>query len=206
MTDKEKGPAQETGGPAGEVLPEAEEPGEEEVPAGQEGDELDRVKSRLAYLAAEFDNYRKRVAREQEAIVSFGNERILLAILPFLDNLERAISQSRAAGTEGALLAGVRMTYDQILAELRKFGLEQISAIGELFDPNLHEAIARVPWEGKPEGMVLAESRKGYLLNGRLLRPSQVTVAQGAPDAEPHVRESGDGPGCFGQGSADGKG
>ena len=205
MTDKEKGPAQDTGEPAGEVLPEAEEPGKEEVPVGQEGDELDRVKSRLAYLAAEFDNYRKRVAREQEAIVSFGNERILLAILPFLDNLERAISQSRTAGTEGVLLAGVRMTYDQILAELRKFGLEQISAMGELFDPNLHEAIARVPWEGKPEGMVLAESRKGYLLNGRLLRPSQVTVAHGAPDAEPHVGESSDGPGCFGQGSADGK-
>jgi molecular chaperone GrpE len=205
MTDKEKGPAQDTGEPYGEILPEAEEPGKEEVPAGQEGDELERVKVRLAYLAAEFDNYRKRVAREQEAIVSFGNERILLAILPFLDNLERAISQSRAAGTEGVLLAGVRMTYDQILAELRKFGLEQISAMGELFDPNLHEAIARVPWEGKPEGTVLAESRKGYLLNGRLLRPTQVTVAHGAPDAEPQVGESGDGPGYFGQGNADGK-
>ena len=98
MTDKEKDRAQDTVDPAGEVLPEAEEPGKEEVSAGQEGDELDRVKGRLAYLAAEFDNYRKRVAREQEAIVSFGNERILLAILPFLDNLERAISQSRAAG------------------------------------------------------------------------------------------------------------
>ena len=205
MTDKEKGPAQDTGEPAGEVLPEAEEPGKEEVPAGQEGDELDRVKSRLAYLAAEFDNYRKRVAREQEAIVSFGNERILLAILPFLDNLERAISQSRTAGTEGVLLAGVRMTYDQILAELRKFGLEQISAMGELFDPNLHEAIARVPWEGKPEGTVLDESRKGYLLNGRLLRPSQVTVAHGAPESGPPGRKGGDGPGRSAQGSADGE-
>ena len=205
MTDKEKGPAQDTGEPAGEVLPEAEEPGKEEVPAGQEGDELDRVKSRLAYLAAEFDNYRKRVAREQEAIVSFGNERILLAILPFLDNLERAISQSRTAGTEGVLLAGVRMTYDQILAELRKFGLEQISAMGELFDPNLHEAIARVPWEGKPEGTILAENRKGYLLNGRLLRPSQVSVAHGAPESGSTAREGGDGPGRSAQGSADGE-
>src|SRR3970282_1357557 len=154
MTDKEKGPGEDAGAPAGEVLPEAEEPGKEEVPAGQEGDELDRVKSRLAYLAAEFDNYRKRVAREQEAIASFGNNRTLVAIRPFLDNLERAISQSRTAGTEGVLLAGVRMTYDQILAELRKFGLEQISAMGELFGPNLHEAIARVPWEGKPGGTV----------------------------------------------------
>src|SRR4030067_362359 len=103
MTDKEKDPAQDTGDPAGEGLPEAEEPGEEEVSAGQEGDELNRVKSRLAYLVAEFDNYRKRVAREQEAIVSFGNERILLAILPFLDNLERAIYHSPPAGTRGSI-------------------------------------------------------------------------------------------------------
>src|SRR4030067_1350842 len=118
MTDKEKEPAQDTGAPAGEGRPEAEEPGKEEVSAGQEGDELDRVKSRLAYLAAEFDNYRKRVAREQEAIVSFGNERILLAILPFLDNLERAISHSPAAGTEGGLPGGLRMQDGQMLAEL----------------------------------------------------------------------------------------
>src|SRR3970040_3165857 len=119
MTEKKKDPGQDTGDPAGEGLPEAEEPGKEEFSAGQEGDELDRVKSRLAYLAAEFDNYRKRVAREQEAIVSFGNERILLAILAFLDNLERAISQSRTAGTEGVLLARVGMTYDHILPETR---------------------------------------------------------------------------------------
>ena len=204
MTEKEKSPEQEGKEDIGEILPEAEEPGEQEVCAEPE-EELARVKSRLAYLAAEFDNYRKRAAREKEAIVSYGNERILLAILPFLDNLERAITQSRSTGEEGALLSGVRMTYDQILADLRKFGLEQISAVGEPFDPNLHEAIARVPWEGKPEGTVLDESRKGYLLNGRLLRPSQVTVAHGAPEAGPHDREGGDWPGGSAQGSAYGE-
>jgi len=205
MTEKEKSPEQEGEEDIGEILPEAEEPGEQEVCAEPEEEELARVKSRLAYLAAEFDNYRKRAAREKEAIVSYGNERILLAILPFLDNLERAITQSRSTGEEGALLSGVRITYDRILAELRKFGLEQISAVGEPFDPNLHEAIARVPWEGKPEGTVLDESRKGYLLNGRLLRPSQVTVAHGAPESGPHGREGGDGPGGSAQGSADGE-
>ena len=204
MTEKEKSPGQEEEA-VGEILPEASEPEEQEAFAETEEDELSRVKSRLAYLAAEFDNYRKRAAREKEAIVSFGNERILLAILPFLDNLERAITLSGSSGEESALLSGVRMTYDQILAELRKFGLEQISAVGDPFDPNLHEAIARVPWEGKPEGTVLAESRKGYLLNGRLLRPSQVTVAHGAPQSGSTAREDGDGPGRSGQGSADGK-
>ncbi len=202
-TDREKGPPEDAGEGAGEVIAEPEEPGEregleeQEDFAEREEDELAQVKSRLAYLAAEFDNYRKRVAREKESIVSYGNERILLAILPFLDNLERAISQSVAAGTAEALLSGVRMTYDQLLGELGKFGLEQISAVGEIFDPNRHEAIARVAWEGKPEGTVMAESRKGYLLNGRLLRPAQVTVAQGVPEAG----QTSD----VGQGSADGE-
>ena len=205
MTKKKKSPEQEAEEDTGETLPEAAEPGEQEVCAEPEEEELARVKSRLAYLAAEFDNYRKRAAREKEAIVSYGNERILLAILPFLDNLERAITQSRSTGEERALLSGVRITYDQILTELRKFGLEQISAVGEPFDPNLHEAIARVPWEGKPEGTVLDESRKGYLLNGRLLRPSQVTVAHGAPESGPPGRKGGDGPGRSAQGSADGE-
>ncbi len=206
MTDKEKDPARDPLEPEGELLPEEEELAEGgEAPAEPEEDELARVKSRLAYLAAEFDNYRKRMAREQEAIVSFGNERILLAILPFFDNLERAISQSQASAAPDPLLAGVRMIYDQALAELRKFGLEQISAVGGLFDPNLHEAIARVPWEGKPEGTVLAENRKGYLLNGRLLRPAQVTVSHGVPEDEPPDREEGDGNGRIPRESLDGE-
>lgn len=193
--DREKDPARESEEAAGEILEEPGETGEQEDFAEREEDELSRVKNRLAYLAAEFDNYRKRAAREKEAVVAYGNERILLAILPFVDNLERAISQTNADTPAEALLSGVQMTYDQILGELRKFGLEQISAVGEPFDPNRHEAIARVAWEGKPEGTVLAESRKGYLLNGRLLRPAQVTVVQGGPEAEP--------PGHFQQGSAD---
>jgi molecular chaperone GrpE len=195
--DREKDPARESEEAAGEILEEPGETGEQEDFAEREEDELSRVKNRLAYLAAEFDNYRKRVAREKEAVVAYGNERILLAILPFVDNLERAISQTNADTPAEALLSGVQMTYDQILGELRKFGLEQISAVGESFDPNRHEAIARVAWEGKPEGAVLAESRKGYLLNGRLLRPAQVTVVQGAPEAGP--------PEHFDQGSADGE-
>ena len=183
-TDKERGPDRQEGELAGDILPEREETEQQEDFAEREEDELARIKSRLAYLAAEFDNYRKRMAREKEAIVSFGNERILLSILPFLDNLERAISQSHASGKTEALLSGVQMTYDQVVAELRKFGLEQISAVGEPFDPNLHEAIAKVAVAGKPEGLVLAEGRKGYLLSGRLLRPAQVTVAQGPAGAE----------------------
>jgi molecular chaperone GrpE len=138
------------------------------------------LKERLAYLAAEFENFRKRVAREREAQAAFGNEQLLRSVLPFLDNLERAMGQAGASAE--TLLSGVRMTYDLFLSELRKFGLEQFTAQGGTFDPSLHEAIASVPSPGKPGGTILAEARKGYLLHGRLLRPAQVTVAAAPPE------------------------
>jgi len=175
---------------------EKESPPEEavaEVPAGEDveegppsvgecGETVDaaKLKEQLAYLAAEFENFRKRVAREREAQAAFGNEQLLLAVLPFLDNLERAMGQAGASAE--ALLSGVRMTYDLFLLELRKFGLEQLPAQGGTFDPSLHEAIASVPSSGKPGGTILAEARKGYLLRGRLLRPAQVTVAVAPPE------------------------
>ena len=169
--------------------------GVEEGPAGGgvPADTLDAasLKEQLAYLAAEFENFRKRVAREREAQAAFGNEQLLRAVLPFLDNLERAMGQAGASAD--ALLSGVRMTYDQFLAELRKFGLVQLPAPGGMFDPSLHEAIASVPSSGKAGGTILAEARKGYLLHGRLLRPAQVTVA--APPPEDDGGDAPAGPG-----------
>ncbi len=194
MTHKDKDLSPET--PESETgLPEEEEPaGPPPGTLPAEEDEAARLRTRLAYMAAELDNFRKRAAREKEAVIAYGNERLLRAILPFLDNLERAITQAAASGSSEPLVEGVRLTYDHFLAELRKFGLTQVAAEGEMFDPNLHEAIAMVPWEGKPDGTVLAENRKGYLLNGRLLRPAQVTVAQSPGPAQAGIAEKGDGP------------
>lgn len=165
----------------------SEDPTEQDVEAGPAGggeaggtDDAAKLKEQLAYLAADFENFRKRVAREREALAAFGNEQLLLAVLPFLDNLERAMGQEGASAD--ALLSGVRMTYDLFLSELRKFGLEQLPAQGGTFDPSLHEAIASVPSPGTPGGTILAEARKGYLLRGRLLRPAQVTVAAATPE------------------------
>src|SRR5512140_1298213 len=158
--------------------------------SGQTGDAA-KLKEQLAYLAAEFDNFRKRVAREREAQAAFGNEQLLRAVLPFLDNLERAMGQEGASAV--GLLSGVRMTHDQFLLELRKFGLEQLPAQGGTFDPSLHEAIASVPASGKPGGTVLAEARKGYLLHGRLLRPAQVTVAAASPGDDDGDASTGSG-------------
>jgi len=138
-------------------------------------EDVAELRNRLAYLMAEFDNFRKRVVREREAQAAYGNEKVLLAVLPFLDNLERAMGQAEAP--VDAILSGVRMAYDSLLADLGKFGLEQVSSEGKLFDPSLHEALGTVPVAGMPDGAVLSESRKGYMLNGRLLRPAHVLVA-----------------------------
>lgn len=199
MEDKEKDFPKEVSPDRTGFVPEEEGP---EAAAPSEGisGELEEAKRRLAYLAAEFDNYRKRVAREKDLLVAFGNERLLRAVLPFLDNLERAMTQEAGNAAAEGLLAGVRLTHDQFLSELRKFGLERIGAEGEIFDPNLHEAIAQVELEGKPAGTVLSEARKGYLLNGRLLRPAQVVVAQESA-AHASGREDGPDPGLSEEGS-----
>jgi len=170
------------GGPSAGAV----EPGE--AASAAEPDDAESLKNRLAYLTAEFDNFRKRAAREREAQAAFSNERLMRAILPFLDNLERAMGQTEASSD--AILEGIRITYDTFLAELRKFGLEQVSSEGGIFDPSLHEAIGVVPWEGKPEGTVLSESCKGYLLNGRLLRPAHVLVAAPASGNGPDSPEN----------------
>ena len=179
MKDREKE------SPLAEVV--AEGPTAEEIEGGpasgaEPGKPVDaaKLKEQLAYLAAEFENFRKRAMREREAQAAFGNEQLLRAVLPFLDNLERAMDQT--SSSVGALLSGVRMTHDLFLLELRKFGLEQLPAQGGNFDPSLHEAIASVPSSGMPGGTILDEARKGYLLHGRLLRPAQVTVAAASPE------------------------
>jgi molecular chaperone GrpE len=141
--------------------------------------ELLETKRSLAYLAAEFDNYKKRTQREREAMVAFGNERLLLAMLPVLDNLERAIAQGASSGSVEALLEGVKLTYGLFVAELKKFGVEQLSAAGQPFDPAVHEAVAQLAAPHVAEGTVIDEACKGYTLNNRLLRAAQVTVARG---------------------------
>jgi molecular chaperone GrpE len=182
MEDKDKEALYEEAAPGEDSVEPRPDAGESpDAGAPEAPDEAEELRNRLAYLMAEFDNFRKRAAREREAQEAYGNEKLLRAVLPFLDNLERAMGQEGANAE--TILSGVRMTYDGFLAELRKFGLEQLSCEGSAFDPSLHEAVGAVPGGGKPEGTVLSESRKGYLLNGRLLRPAQVLVAA-APAAD----------------------
>ena len=138
--------------------------------------ERDEYLDRLQRLKAEFDNYRKRAARDQESLVAHAHERLVKELLPVLDDLERALV---AASThqEGELEEGVRLVYRELVAALAKEGLVEISADGR-FDPHVHEALLTQPSDAE-EGTVIEVIQKGYRLGNRVLRPARVVVSAG---------------------------
>jgi molecular chaperone GrpE len=133
---------------------------------------------RLLRVAADFDNYKKRATREKEEWTKFANEDLIKAILPFIDNLERAINHAEKVEDAGVLIEGVRLTIQQLLQALSKFGLSSFESHGKPFDPALHEAVLLVPTDQHEPNQVVEEFQKGYLLNDRLLRPATVSVSK----------------------------
>jgi molecular chaperone GrpE len=138
---------------------------------------LERLKDeheRLLRTAADFDNYKKRAAREREDVQRFGNEKLLKELLPVVDNLDRALA---AAAPGDPLVDGVRLVRTSLEQVLGRHGVTSFSAMGERFDPALHEALLQVPTTEKPAGTVVLEHARGFKLNDRLLRPAMVGVA-----------------------------
>jgi molecular chaperone GrpE len=135
---------------------------------------------RLVRVSADFDNYKKRAARERQDAIRFANESLLEKLVPILDNFEMALAAAQAADAANtdALKTGVNMIYSQLRSALTEGGLEEIDATGKPFDPNWHEAVAQQPSDTVPEGQVLQQIRKGYKLKDRLLRPATVIVAK----------------------------
>ena len=127
-------------------------------------------------LAADFDNYRKRVAREQLELTSRANERILNELLPVLDDLERAL-EAATQHEEAKLEEGVRLVHRSLVGLVERHGLSEIEAEGA-FDPHVHEALLAQPGEGADEGSVLQVLQKGYKLGDKVLRPARVIVAE----------------------------
>jgi len=117
------------------------------------------------------------MAQEAEENRKFANEELIKAVIPTIDNLERAIAHSENNAEAGALLEGIKMVYKQLTDTLAKFGVEQIESLGKPFDPNFHQALMQVKTNESPPNTVVTEVTKGYLLNGRLIRPSMVGVA-----------------------------
>lgn len=131
----------------------------------------------LQRLQADFDNYRKRTQKEKEDISKYAAERLVSAILPVLDNFERAIGSVQTSPDLAGYTQGVEMIFRQMHNVLVKEGLTVIEALGQPFDPNLHEAILSIESEEHPENTVVEEVQKGYYLKDRVLRPSMVKVS-----------------------------
>jgi molecular chaperone GrpE len=144
--------------------------------------EAEEQRERYIRGAAEFDNARKRAAREREDYTRYANESLLRELLPVLDNFGRALQAARSEPGAAAVTAGVELIQRELLRVLEKFGVTPFDSLGQPFDPERHEAIARVPAMGQREGTVVNETARGYMLNGRVLRPAMVTVAT-LPDA-----------------------
>jgi molecular chaperone GrpE len=139
--------------------------------------ERDEYLNDLKRLAADFDNYRKRAARDQESLVARAHERLVKELLPILDDLERAL-EAATDHEEARLEEGVRLVARQLEAALTKEGLVEIETDGR-FDPHLHEALLSQPSD-EDEGVILQVLQKGYRLGDRVLRPARVVISQGS--------------------------
>ena len=136
---------------------------------------------------AEFDNYRKRAQRDQAAVIARSSERVLVNLLPVLDSLDAAVAMDAGSSPEESIRQGLTSTRDQLLSTLSREGLEPIVALGEVFDPNLHEAAHMA--EGSGTMVVEAEWRRGYTLNGRVIRATLVAVGYEAGEEAETARE-----------------
>ena len=158
------------------------------APAETVANPVDEWKNRATYLAAEIENMRKRFAREKADVIRFANEEVLKTVLPILDNLQLAVKAVKDAEARpdsdlrephqlfAKLLQGIDMTVKHFEQTLERSGVQTVSTLGQSFDPQMHEAIAQSESAEHKEGEITAELQKGYMLNGRLIRPARVVV------------------------------
>ena len=155
--------------------------------------EVEALNDRLLRLHAEFENYKKRMVRERSEFVKFANEALILEFLPVLDSLERALATAGSAAEAQAVAEGLEIILRLFQTTLEKVGVKVIEALEREFDPNLHQAVAQVESPDGRDNIVMEEVRKGYLLEGRLLRPSMVKVSKvKVPSSEFRVSGSGE--------------
>ena len=140
-------------------------------------DEVKNLNDRYLRLAAEFENYKRLAQRDQREQAKFANETLLKDLLPIVDNLQRAVDFSQSSAGLDQLILGVQLTLKQFLETLSKFGVRQVSSIGEPFDPTRHQAVAKTESDNQPENTIIQEHQPGYLLHDRIVRPAMVTVA-----------------------------
>src|SRR5436190_12763204 len=147
--------------------------------ASLQGD-LDRFRDLALRTQADFENYKKRAARERDEGIKYANRSLLERLVPIVDNFELGLSAAREESERSPIYSGMSMVLKQLSDFLTANGLEPIDAVGKQFDPNLHEAIGHEPSDRVPEGRVIRQTRRGYRLKDRLLRPAAVVVSSGA--------------------------
>ena len=138
--------------------------------------EKDELFEKLQRVSADYANFQKRVPKQIADTVGYEKERIIKTLLPTLDNFEHTLQNAHSAENIDVLVKGIQIIYDQMLDILKSHGVEQIKALGEAFDPALHEAMMQRAEPEREENIVLEEFQTGYKLNGRVIRPSKVVV------------------------------
>lgn len=134
---------------------------------------------RFLRVSAEFENYKKRSAREMSEFKKFANESLIKELLLVVDNMERAINSSKDEGSSNnSLIEGLDMTLKELLKIFEKFSVKQVESLGKPFDPNFHQAVMQQENDEHPHNTVINELQKGYTINKRLLRPATVVVSK----------------------------
>src|SRR6266849_2365148 len=141
--------------------------------------DLDRFRDLAMRSQADFENYKKRSAREKEEAIKYANKSLLEKLVSIVDHFELGLEAARGEDEKSPIYSGMSLVLKQFQDFLAENGLQPIDAVGQKFDPNLHEAIAHEPSDEVPEGIVIRQTRRGYRLKDRLLRPSAVVVSSG---------------------------
>jgi molecular chaperone GrpE len=160
------------------TAPDAERSETEDPMAGLQAD-LDRFRDLALRSQADFENYKKRCAREKEDAIKYANTSLLERLVAIVDNFKLGLEAARGESDQSPIYSGMTLVLKQLNDFLTENGLQAIEAEGQKFDPNLHEAIAHEPSEQFPEGTVIRQTRRGYRFKDRLLRPSSVVVSSG---------------------------
>jgi molecular chaperone GrpE len=168
--------AKQKSGPSAADVPTSPDQDEDE---GLQAD-LHRFRDLALRSQADFENYKKRAAREKEEAIKYANSALLERLIPIVDNFELGLEAARGDGENSPVFSGMSMVLKQLMDFLTEQGLQPIDATGRKFDPNLHEAIAHEPSEQFPESVVIRQTRRGYRMKDRLLRPSSVVVSSGS--------------------------
>ncbi len=189
---KEDSVNREPANSVGEETPPSESPKEEALADASLAQQLEQAEQKanenydqLLRVSADFDNYKKRTAREMQELVKYANEKLIKELLTVVDNLERAIDSAAGRYDESdSLIQGMHLTLNETIKILERHQVKPVTSLGEPFDPSYHQAMMQEEVEDQPPNTVVKELQKGYLIHDRLLRPALVAVSKAGNDVK----------------------